>query len=260
MVSRRAAIAVGAVALATGGAVLAQADDERAQSAQNEGGLAISPALVERPAAPGSANVVTVYNRSGEALDIDVTARPWTQSASGNVSPNRRSTLGGVSVSADEFTLAPGTSRDVTVTLQSSPSSLYGALEVIGLPRDIKRRKGIVTGYRLITPLRYVAAVPSYALTAGAAKVVGKGSKRMIALTVRSSGNTVEPVSGTVRVRGPLGTRQGSVKSTRILPGKRLSLPLVSARGLPAGRYTATVTLRQGNKRFELTKRVRVRR
>ena len=61
-------------------------------------------------------------------------------------------------------------------------------------------------------------------------------------------------------MRGPLGTRQGSIKATRILPGKRLSLPLVSARGLPAGSYTATVTLRQGDKRFNLTKRLRVRR
>jgi hypothetical protein len=260
MLSGRAVVAVGAVVLATGGAVLAQADDKRAQSAQNEGGLAISPALVEHPAAPGSADAVTIYNRSSEALDIDVTARPWTQSASGEVSPNRRSTLRGVSVSEDKFTLAPGQTRVLTVTRPASASALYGALEVVGLPRDIKRQKGIALGYRLITPLRYVAAVPSYALSAGAAKVVGKGSKRMVTLTLRSTGNTVAPVTGTVRVRGPLGTRQGSIKATRILPGKRLRLPLVSARGLEPGRYTATVTLRQGDKRFELTKRLRVRR
>ena len=61
-------------------------------------------------------------------------------------------------------------------------------------------------------------------------------------------------------MRGPLGTRQGSIKATRILPGKRVSLPLVSTKGLTAGSYTATVTLRQGDKRFTVSKRIRVRR
>jgi hypothetical protein len=117
----------------------------------------------------------------------------------------------------------------------------------------------VVTGYRLVGALRYTPAASSYNLATGAVKLKGKGSKRMLTLTLRNNGNTIQPVSGTVRVRGPLGTRQGSVKATRVLPGKRISLPLVSARGLQRGRYTATVTLRQGDKRFNITKRVRVR-
>ena len=60
-------------------------------------------------------------------------------------------------------TLAPGDSRDVTVTLKSAPQGYqYGALEVIGLPTDIAKRKGIVTGYRLVGALRYKPAVPTY--------------------------------------------------------------------------------------------------
>ncbi len=149
-------------------------------------------------------------------------------------------------------------SKSVTVTLGGAPAggSLYGALEVVGLPSKAKTGKGVVTGYRLIGALRYNPATPTYALSGAAAKV----SKSMIVMPVRSTGNTAQPVTGTVRVRGPLGTRQGSIKGTRILPGKRVSLPLVSTKGLAAGRYTATVSLRQGGKRFNISKRITVRR
>ena len=109
---------------------------------------------------------------------------------------------------------------------------------------------------RIVGALRYHPTARTYKLSAGKAKI----SKGFIVLPVRNSGNTVEPVTGTVRVKGPLGTRQGSIKATRILPRKRISLPLVSAKRLTAGRYTATITLRQGTERVEITKRIRVRR
>jgi hypothetical protein len=251
----RLVAAAGVVAVATAGAVIARADDPSARTAQSAGGLRVSPAGVERDAAPGVANPVTVANRSRESLTITVNARPWTQSSSGATSPNRRRTLRGVTISDKEFTLAPGASKEVMVT-QTSGSSLYGALEVIGLPRDADEQKGIVTGYRIVGALRYHPTARTYKLSAGKAKI----SKGFIVLPVRNSGNTVEPVTGTVRVKGPLGTRQGSIKATRILPRKRISLPLVSAKRLTAGRYTATITLRQGTERVEITKRIRVRR
>jgi hypothetical protein len=250
--------AAGVLAVATAGAVIARADDQNARTAQTSGGLAVSPATIERAAAAGVANAVTVTNNSRAALEVTVKARPWTQSSSGLASPNRRRSLSGVTVSDDSFTLAAGAKRDVTVTLGGAPArgSLYGALEVVGLPRNAATRKGVVTGYRIIGTLRYNPATPTYALTAAAAKI----SKGSIVLPVRSTGNTAAPVTGTVRVRGPLGTRQGAIKATRILPGKRVSLPLASARRLTAGRYTVTASLRQGNKRFEISKRITVRR
>ena len=259
---RRIVAAAGVVAVAAAGAVIARADDQSARTAQTSGGLAVSPAMIERQTAVGAANVMKVANNSSGALAVTVAARPWTQSSSGLVSPNRRSKLAGLTVSEDSFTLAPGASKDVTVTLASAPpgGSLYGALEVIGLPTNVARRNGVIAGYRIIGSLRFNPSIRAYNLTAAAAKVAGAGSKRMLVMPIRSTGNTAEPVSGTVRVRGPLGTRQGSIKGTRILPGKRVSLPLVSAKSLPAGSYTATVTLRQGDKRFTVSKRIRVRR
>ena len=63
-------------------------------------------------------------------------------------------------VSEETFTLAPGTRKELTVTLNGVPSSgyLYGALEVVGLPSDLDQRKGVVAGYRLVNSLRYNAA------------------------------------------------------------------------------------------------------
>jgi hypothetical protein len=255
---RRVVAAAGVVAVATAGAVIARADDQDARSAQTTGGLAISPAKIERAAAAGAANAVTVANNSRQTLTVSVKARPWTQSSSGLASPNRRRTLSGVTISDDSFTLAAGAKRDVTVTLGGAPAggSLYGALEIIGLPRNAATRKGVVTGYRLIGALRYNPVTPRYALSASSAKV----SKGMLVLPIRNTGNTAEPVTGTVRLRGALGTRQSSIRATRILPRKRVSVPLASTKGLRAGRYTATVSLRQGTERINITKRIRVRR
>jgi hypothetical protein len=243
---------------AAGGAVIANAGDAR--PAQASGGLSISPVRIEATgAAPGTAQTITVANRSGDPLEIEVAARPWKQSASGRVSPNRRTTLSQVAVSEDEFTLAPNTSRQVTVTLRGG-GSLYGALEVVGLPSDAGERKGVVTGYRLVGPLRYNPAAPEYSLRVGSAKIVGHGKARMLTLRVRNSGNTIEPVRGSIRLRGALGTRQRTIRATKILPGKTLRLPLISARNLRAGRYTASVSLQQATERVRVTKKIRVRR
>ena len=249
--------AAAAAALVTAGAVIAQADGTKAGAAALSGGLAVANGSVERQAVPGAANTFKVSNNSTKALTVAVNARPWTQSSSGQASPNRRSTLSNVAVSESAFTLAPGDSRDVTVTLKSAPQGYqYGALEVIGLPTDIAKRKGIVTGYRLVGALRYKPAAPTYALKVGAAKV----KSGMVTLSVKSSGNTAEAVSGTVRLKGPLGTRQASVKATRVLPGKTIAIALVSAKGLQPGSYTATTTLKQGKLRVNASKKLRITR
>jgi len=245
---------VGAAVVAAG-AVIAQADGTKAGVSALSGGLAMQNGLVERPAVAGAQNTVKVLNNSGQELSVAVTPRPWTQSSSGQVSPNRRSTLATVGVSENAFTLAPGASKDVTVTLKSGTPQ-YGALEVVGLPTDIAKRKGIVTGYRLVGALRYKPATPTYVLKPGSVKV----KSGMVTLSIRSAGNTAEAVSGTVRLKGPLGTRQGSVKATRLLPGKTISLALISANRLPAGSYTATVTLKQGKLRTTVAKKIRITR
>jgi hypothetical protein len=261
--------AAGVLAAAVGGAVVARADDPSGRAAQAEGGLALSTPQgstastlkVDRLAQAGASDKLKVANNSKKALTVTVTARPWTQSASGVVSPNRRTTLGGVTVSEASFALAPGASKDVTVTLGSVPSSgyLYGALEVVGVPADIAKSKGIVTGYRLLDTLRYNPATATYGLKAGAAKLSGTGSSRTLGLSVKNTGNTIAPVTGKVTLKSALGTKNGTIKATRILPGKSVSLGLAAASGLRAGIYTATVTLIQNKQKTTLKKTIKVR-
>src|SRR5688500_9715563 len=116
-VRRHAVLAAGVVAMGGAGtAVLAQSGNARdSRIAADQGGLPSAPLGVDRQAAAGASDTMTVLNRSKESLTVAVKARPWTQSSSGAVSPNRRSTLGGVRVTGGDFTLAPGESRNVDV-------------------------------------------------------------------------------------------------------------------------------------------------
>ncbi len=249
-------MALGAVlvALGAGGAALGQkAAAGGATAAQNDGGLSVLPAVVEHGPQPGPLGTYTIANRSAAPLAVTVTPRPWVQATSGKVSVNRRAKLPGVSVDAPTFTLAPGAERGVVATLNTSPSagSLYGALEVVGLPADANTRKGVVLGYRIIGTIRVVPTSPRIGLTAGAPKA----SKGTAVLSIRNTGNTAEPVTGSVTVRGATGSRTRSVDSLRILPGKSVNVSLGTR--LTSGRYTATVRLVQrgrvalrGTKRF----------
>jgi hypothetical protein len=238
-------MALGAVlaALGAGGTALGQmAVGSAAQD--TAGGLSLMPATIEHNAQPGALTTMTVANRSKTPLAVTVAVRPWVQSASGKVSPNRRATLPGVSVDKTSFTLAPGAEQAVTATLSSSPSAgyLYGAIEAVGVPTDVSKRKGVVLGYRLVGALRILPATPKTGLSAGKAKAV----KGTAVVAVKSTGNTLAPVSGTVRVKGTSGTKRIALAATKILPGKSINVPLGSK--LAKGSYTATLSLKQGGK------------
>src|SRR4051812_36998575 len=251
-------MAAGVLAAGAAGVVIAHAASPHAAKAP--GGLALTQTTISRQAVAGSTNFVKVTNNSDKTLAVTVKPRPWIQSSTARVVPNRRKTLSQIGLDNSSFTLAPGSSKDVLVTLKSVPTGgyLYGALEIIGMPPG--KTKGLITAYRLVGVLRYSAARASYGLKTGATKVVTSGKSKLLTLSVKNAGNTIAPITGTVRVKGPLGTRQGSVKSAKALPGKTIRVGLVSAKGLPAGRYTATISLRQGTYTTKLTKKLPVRR
>jgi hypothetical protein len=252
-------VAASVLAAGAAGVVIAHASS-RHTSAKAQGGLALTTTSIKRQAVAGSTDIVKVTNNSDKTLDVRVAARPWIQSSSARVVPNRRKKISQVGLSDGSFTLKPGTAKEVTVTLKSVPTAgyVYGALEIIGMPST--KHKGVVTAYRLIGALRYTPADSRYGLKTGAIKTVKQGKSKMLALTVKSTGNTIAAVTGTVRVKGPLGTRQGSVKSAKVLPGKTIRLGLVRATGLPKGHYKATISLRQGTFSKKLTKKITVRR
>jgi hypothetical protein len=258
--ARRAGAVAAAVAVAVGGAaLLAHATPASSKSAA--GGLAMSPVVIEQTAKAGAAITVTVYNRSAQTLAVTVAARPWKQSVSGAAEPDRRRTLSNVSVGASAFTLKARTQRAFPVTLQSVPSVgyEYGALEVIGLPPGADTKKGIVTGYRLIGNLRMDPATPLLKLSTGKVTTASFAGTRMLALAVTNRGNTVKPITGNVDLKGPLGTRNSSIRSVRILPGKTVDVPLRSTKGLSPGAYKATVELDQGGQTTTVHRNVRIR-
>lgn len=259
--------------MASGGAVIAYAQSNQGPCTPQagNGGLALCvpdqdrgdrSVTVNRQAQAGATDTLFVMNQSRTALDVTVNARQWTQAASGAAVPKRRGALGGVSVSERSFTLAPGTRKELTVTLNSVPSGgyLYGALEVIGVPADLDKRKGVVAGYRLVNSLRYAPATGNAAIKLGALKVAGKGKARALTLSVRNTGNTLDPVTGSVRLKSALGTKNASVTPIRIVPGKTVRLPLLSGSALKAGKYTATISLTQAKQRTKATKSITVRR
>jgi len=252
-------VALGAVLTALGAAGTAAVQGAAAggSAAQaKDGGLSVMPALIEHSAQPGELATLTVANRSAAPLDVTVTPRPWVQAVTGKVSPNRRSTLPGVTVSQSKFTLQPGAETKVTATLSSAPSAgyLYGAMEVIGLPTDAATRKGVVLGYRLVGSLRVLPAAKKYSVTAGNVKASGGTA----VIPVKNAGNTVDPVSGSVKVKGAQGTKNLTVAAVKILPGKTVNLP--AGTKLAKGSYTATVALKQhGKKALSLTKKFKVK-
>jgi hypothetical protein len=256
--ARRAGAVAGVLALAGGGtALLAHATPARSKAAT--GGLSLSPALIEAPAKAGAGGTVTVANHSAHTLAVTVAARPWRQSRSGATVPNRRTSLRGVTLSATSFNLAPEAQRAVTVSLPSS-GDLYGALEVIGLPPNADKQKGIVTGYRLVGSLRLDPAAPVLSLKAGKVSASGRGSAGELVLPVTNRGNTVKAITGDVDLKGPLGTRSSTIHSVRILPGKTVDVALGRTKGLVAGRYTARIELDQGDYAAKVTRSVRIKR
>lgn len=249
-----------AAALVAGAAAtqVAAADAPRAATAA-QGGLSITPSIVETTARNGASVSATVTNTTGGKLRVRVNARPWKQARSGAVAANRARRLRGVSLSATRFTLPPGARRAITMTQRSSRASLFGALEVVGKP--VKRRRGINVAYRLVSSVRFnpSASARRYRLRAGAARVSGNGGARALSLLVRNAGNTVDPVGGSVSISGPGGGRSGTITPVRILPGKLVAVRAASLSGLSRGRYTARFSLTQGGqRRASLTRSFRI--
>ena len=215
----RRLLALGLTLAAAAGGVAVAANAGHAAGAT--GGLSLSPVIVQQKAAAGPLAPFTVVNRSDARLDVTVAARPWKQASDGTVEPDRRHALAGVSVAQPAFTLAPGQSQSVGVTVGAVPAggALYGALEVVGLPTDAEKAKGVVLGYRLVGTLRLTPAVPVHELRARV-----KVRRRTLTLDVTNRGNTVDPVSADVTLKEPRGTRSPTVRPVRVLPGRTVRL------------------------------------
>ena len=140
---RRAVAAAGVLAVATAGAVIARADEQSARIGADRGrarGHARRRSSARPPRAPrtSSRSPTTAggadRQRQGAAVDAVVVRRSRARTAAARWAGSRSA--------RSYFTLAAGAKRDVTVTLGGAPAggSLYGALEVVGLPARRRRR------------------------------------------------------------------------------------------------------------------------
>jgi hypothetical protein len=245
------AVVVAAVGLATGG-VIAQADDAALRATASAGGVALTPQTVEHSARKGTLGTVSVKNTTKEVLKVTVRVRPWIQNRiTSAVNANLKVSLSRyVAASPSSFNLAPG-SRSVAIVQRRTPpgGSLYAAIEVFAKPRNAKARNGIIPQYRVVGRLRANPTRKRVALRAGTNGFVGRGDGRQLVMPVRNTGNTLDPIGGSVAIKGPT-SRTNTVKPIGIVPGQVVNLVGGSLKGFKKGSYSAVWSIRQGTKRY----------
>jgi hypothetical protein len=238
------------LAAGCGGAFGSTVPLDRASEAAAGGSVSVSPGIFEHVAARGVAGTIEVSNTTTVTMTVTVTLRPWLQARSGEVSPNRRASLGGVGLSARSFTLSSGAKRKLSLTLASVPAhgSLYGAIEVVSVPHG-EARPGVKLAYRVVSSLRLVAPkrVQRFSATAGSLIVQGSIGHGTLLLAMRNTGNTILPIGGKVVISGNGNSLGATAQEKAIVPGATVNLPLSQLPGsLPRGRYTVVARLSQG--------------
>ena len=226
-------------------------------SALADGGLSVTPAVLEHRAQLGKVGSYTLNNSTKETLRVTVTVRPWMQQLNGNVIADPRATFTRyVRATRKTFTMRAGAKVPVSFRMvrRTSTGSLYGSVEAFGKPTNTKGRKGIIPQYRIISSMRLNPSRRSFKLRTGAAQV----RSGALVLPVRNLGNTIEPVSGTYTLSGA-GSRKGTIAGPKVIPGKLVGLNLGSTRGMKKGRYTVTASLVQAGKRVNARTSVTIR-
>lgn len=252
MVSRTSRrLAVPMIFACAGG--LAFADAARAQ----DGGLSVTPAVLEHSARKGNVGSLTLHNTTKETLRVRVNVRPWRQQLNGRVVTDLRATYNRyVRATRRAFILRPGVRVPLRFRMVRMPKgrSLYGNVDILGKPTRKKGRRGIIPQYRLVSALRLHPRKKRFKLRTGRAQI----RSRAFILPVRNLGNSIEPVSGTYKLSGP-GSRSGRIKGVSVVPGRLVGLNLGSTRGMRKGVYRVQAVLTQGGKRFNVRSSVRVR-
>jgi hypothetical protein len=204
----------------------------------------------------------TVANTTEHTVRVTLRPRPWLQAVDGTVSPDPHRTLTRlVRMSPSSFTMSAGSRRTVRLTLRrhAPGGSLYGALDVSGVPRGVRLPNGITPRYRLIGSLRLNPRKPRARVRGGALRVTGRSGRHAILLPVRNVGNTVAPISGRVVLRGPSSERPNVLTPVRVVPRRLVTMTLGTYRGLlrgqRPGRYRVSITLSQSGRTILRTTR-----
>jgi hypothetical protein len=246
------AVALAAAGLATGG-VIAQADDAAPRARAAAGGVALTPQTVEHSARKGTLGSVTIKNTTTGTLRMTVRVRPWIQNrTTGQVNANFNVSLSRyVRASTSSFNLAAGSSRSVSIIQRRTPpgGSLYAAIDVLGKPRNAKARNGIIPNYRVVGRLRANPTHRRVSLSAGRIGYIGSGAGRQVVIPIRNTGNTLDPIGGSVTFTGPT-SKTNALKAITPIPGQVVNLIGGHISTFKKGRYTARWSITQGTKRY----------
>jgi hypothetical protein len=246
------AVALAAAGLATGG-VIAQANDAAPTAKAAAGGVSLTPQTVEHAARKGTLGSVTVKNTTSDTLRVTVRVRPWIQNrTTGQVTANYNVSLSRyVAASASTFNLAAGATRNVSIVQRRTPpgGSLYAAIDALGKPRNAKARNGIIPNYRIVGRLRANPVKKRVSLRAGRIGYIGSGSGRQVVMPIRNTGNTLDPIGGSVTFTGPT-SKTNALKAITPIPGQVVNLIGGHISTFKKGKYTARWSITQGNKRY----------
>ena len=246
------AVALAAAGLATGG-VIAQADDAAPRAKAAAGGVSLTPQTVEHSARNGTLGSVTIKNTTTGTLNMTVRVRPWLQNrTTGQVNANFRVSLSRyVSARQSSFRLPAGASKSVSIRQRRRPpgGSLYAAIDVLGKPRNAKARNGIIPNYRVVGRLRANPTRKRVSLRAGRIGYIGRGSERQVVIPIRNTGNTLDPIGGSVTFTGPTG-KTNALKAITPIPGQVVNLIGGHISTFKKGKYTARWSITQGTKRY----------
>ena len=203
---------------------------------------------------------ITVKNTTKDTMRVTINVRPWIQNRStGTVVLNTRASLSPyVRASPQTFTLAPGQRRvSFNMRRMTASGSLYAGFQVFAKQAKPTRRNGIIPQWDLRGKMRLNPSRKNPSLRIGASDVVGRGNNRSLILAVRNTGNTLDPVGGTVSITGPT-ARNATIPAVGIVPGQVVYLKGGALRGMKAGNYTATWNVTIGGKRYNVKRTFRL--
>lgn len=247
-----------------------------AHAATGLGGVSVAPASIDVNVRAGTAlPPVRVSNDTGRRVDVRALVVPAAQDLSGLPAfdlgtRSRRDGRTLVRISPRRFVLPAGSSRSVRATVVAATPRVgtgsYGVLVVEAIPSvagngvdpgstvdsRLRLTSNLLLAYPAAAAARRTAAAVS--LRAEQAALEPTRTLRFVA-RVANPGRIHSRPSAVLRIRdgaGRLVTR-ATLPSGNVLPGAERELPVIVRRRLPAGRYTARVAVRAGQRRTSAT-------
>lgn len=238
-----------------------------AATADGVGGLQVNPLRIDASPTPGIIGRIRIANPSPHRMSISVEPRRWHQTANGDLAPGMRKIdkLRILKVSPRNFVLAPNAGRVVEVLLALVPRKGFLYATVVARGQTDRSRSGLDPRYQIATAvhLEPKAAKRRFRLRASHLRAVRHGRRYVsFAVTVRNLGNMVDPVGGTLAIRGNGLNTRVRISARPVLPEAKVRLRSARLPRLRPGTYRVIARLIQrgdtGRARATTSRRFRV--